>query len=196
MIKAEFIKSASEPSGYPPPEKPEIAFVGRSNVGKSSMINAILDRKKLVKVGKTPGKTRLLNFFNIDDRMTLVDLPGYGFARVSKTEKEKWGKSIEAYLGQRENLRACVLIMDVRHLPTNDDMNMLSWLEAFQIPVIPVLTKCDKLSGNKLTKQVNAVSKHLMMEKDHIVLFSAMTKKGKDEIWDIINEVICEDGAC
>lgn len=189
-MKTEFIKSAKEPHQYPITEYPEIAFAGRSNVGKSSMINTILGTKNLVKVGKTPGKTRLVNFFLIQDSFMLVDLPGYGYAKVSKEEKKVWGETIENYLTERQQLIACVLIMDIRRDPNEDDLGMLFWFNHYSIRTIIALTKCDKLSNNQNASRLAAISKQLNLSKDHFVMFSSLTGKGKDEIWERISEVL------
>lgn len=189
-MKAEFVKSAKEPKQYPETEFPEIAFVGRSNVGKSSMMNTLLGSKHLVKVGKTPGKTRLVNFFLVQDQLMLVDLPGYGYAKVSKEEKKQWGETIENYLTDRTQLIACVLILDIRRDPNDDDLGMLFWFNHYSIHTIIALTKCDKLSNNQAASRMAAISKQLNMSKDNFVLFSSLTGKGKDEIWNRIQEVL------
>lgn len=189
-MKTEFIKSAREPKQYPVTEYPEIAFVGRSNVGKSSMMNTLLGSKSLVKVGKTPGKTRLVNFFLVQDKLMLVDLPGYGYAKVSKEEKKQWGETIENYLTDRTQLIACVLILDIRRDPNEDDLGMLFWFNHYSINTIIALTKCDKLSNNQSASRLAAISKQLNMSKDNFVLFSSLTGKGKDEIWNRIQEVL------
>lgn len=189
-MKAEFITSAKEPKGYPPTEFPEIAFAGRSNVGKSSMINTILERRNLVKVGKTPGKTRLVNFFLVEDQFMLVDLPGYGYAKVSKEEKRQWGETIENYFTMRPQLVSCVLILDIRRDPNEDDMNMLFWFTHYGLKPIIALTKCDKQSNNQNNSRLAAISKQLNIPREEFVLFSSLTKKGKDEIWAKIQEAL------
>ena len=189
-MNAEFIKSALYPKDFPEHDKPEVAFVGRSNVGKSSMINKILGRKKLVKVGKTPGKTRLLNFFDIQDRIVFVDLPGYGYASVSKKEKESWGESIEKYLTGRENLAACVVILDIRREPNDDDIQMLSWFEMFGVKPIVVLTKSDKLSNNQIAKRLSAITKALRVDRSMVTVFSAVSGRGVQDVWEQIEEAV------
>lgn len=189
-MKTEFIKSAKEPKDYPFTEYPEICFAGRSNVGKSSMINTILGTKRLVKVGKTPGKTRLVNFFLIQDSFVLVDLPGYGYAQVSKEEKKQWGETIENYLTERTQLIACVLILDIRRDPNEDDLGMLYWFSHYNLKTIIALTKCDKLSNNQNASRLAAICKQLNMSKDNFVMFSSLTGKGKDEIWQRIQETL------
>ncbi|MGD9809191.1 MAG: ribosome biogenesis GTP-binding protein YihA/YsxC [Deferribacterales bacterium] len=188
-MKAEFITSAKEPKGYPPTEYPEIAFAGRSNVGKSSMINTLLGTKKLVKVGKTPGKTRLVNFFLVNDEVMLVDLPGYGFAKVSKEEKKQWGETIENYFTEREQLTACVLILDIRRDPNEDDLGMLYWLQHYNVTALIALTKCDKLSNNQQASRLAKISKQLNISKENFILFSSLTRKGKEDVWDKIEEL-------
>jgi len=189
-MKTEFITSAKEPKGYPETELPEIAFAGRSNVGKSSMINTLLGTKKLVKVGKTPGKTRLVNFFMVDDRLMLVDLPGYGFAKVSKSEKAQWGKTIENYFLERTQLTACVLILDIRRDPNEDDLGMIYWLDHYNVTKLIALTKCDKLSNNQQASRLAKISKQLNIPKENFVIFSSLTKKGKDVVWEKFEEII------
>lgn len=189
-MKAEFVTSAKEPKGYPPTEYPEIAFAGRSNVGKSSMINTLLGTKKLVKVGKTPGKTRLVNFFLVKDEVMFVDLPGYGFAKVSKEEKKQWGDTIENYFTEREQLTACVLILDIRRDPNDDDLGMLYWLQHYNVKALIALTKCDKLSNNQQASRLAKISKQLNIPKDDFILFSSLSKKGKDVVWEKVEELI------
>ena len=189
-MKADFVTSAKEPRQYPPTEYPEIAFAGRSNVGKSSMINTLLGTRKLVKVGKTPGKTRLVNFFLVQDTFMLVDLPGYGYAKVSKEEKKQWGETIENYLTERRQLTACVLILDIRRDPNEDDLGMLYWFHHYNIRTIIALTKCDKLSNNQAASRLAAISKQLNMPRENFIPFSSLTGKGKDEVWNKIQEIL------
>jgi GTP-binding protein len=189
-MKAEFITSAKEPKGYPVTEFPEVAFCGRSNVGKSSMINTLLGTRKLVKVGKTPGKTRLVNFFLVQDTIMLVDLPGYGYAKVSKEEKKQWGETIENYLTERRQLAACVLILDIRRDPNEDDLGMLFWFSHYNLKTIIALTKCDKQSNNQNASRLAAISKQLNLPRESFVLFSSLTGKGKDDIWKKIQETV------
>jgi GTP-binding protein len=136
-LNADYLKSAYYPKDYPETDLPEIAFVGRSNVGKSSMINTLLGRKKLVKVSQKPGKTRSINWFTVEDKLLFVDLPGYGYAKVSKKDRQLWGQIIETYLKERTNLKACVLIYDIRRKPSEEDLNMLEWLKYYNI--LPLL---------------------------------------------------------
>ncbi|PLY02021.1 MAG: YihA family ribosome biogenesis GTP-binding protein [Desulfuromonas sp.] len=194
VVSAEFIKSAVKPAGYPESVLPEVAFVGRSNVGKSSLINVLVNRKSLVRTSRTPGRTQLINFFDINHAMTLVDLPGYGFAKVPLAVKKAWGPMIRGYLGQRENLRAVIFILDVRRVPNADDLEMLDWLEEFEIPTIPVVTKVDKLSKNEVGRQLKKIAEVTGLPEEAFSLFSAHTRRGKDEVWERIG-VATEEGA-
>jgi len=184
IIKSsEFITSAVKPSQYPQSVLPEIAFAGRSNVGKSSLINAILNRKRLVKTSSTPGRTQLINFFNINDAFLFVDLPGYGYARVPAHVQKTWGPMIEKYLTTRKTLKGVVLILDIRRNPGPEEASFLDWMDHFKIPYILVLTKTDKLSKSNQMKQYNSIAKALNIEKRIMILFSAKSKKGKDLVW-------------
>ncbi len=189
MIKiknSDFVISAVKKEQYPITGLPEIAFVGRSNVGKSSIINALTNRKKLAKVSQTPGKTRLINFFIINgDEFYLVDLPGYGYAKVSKTEKASWGKTIETYLNGRQELKRVVLLVDSRHKPTADDIQMHEWIKFYGYDEIVIATKSDKLSNNELRKSEKVIRETLNLGKeDKLYFFSSLNKKGKDELVD------------
>jgi GTP-binding protein len=191
IIKSsEFITSAVKPSQYPVSDLPEIAFSGRSNVGKSSLINAILNRKKLVKTSTTPGRTQLINFFNINNAFLFVDLPGYGYAKVPASVKKTWGPMIEKYLTSRKTLKGVVLIMDIRRNPGHEELDFLDWMYHFSIPYILVLTKTDKLSKSKQMKRYNSISESLNVEKKDMILFSAKSKKGKDLVWNNIESLI------
>ena len=184
---AEILLSAANKSHYPQDDIPEIALAGRSNVGKSSFINTLLNRKNLARTSGKPGKTQLLNFFNIDDKLRFVDVPGYGYARVSKKEREKWGRMIEEYLTSRENLRAVVSLVDLRHDPSADDVQMDEFLKYYNIPVILVATKADKIPRGKWKKHESAIKKKLDFDKnDDFILFSSVTKDGLDASWDAI----------
>jgi len=186
---AEFIKSAVTPSQYTDALLPEIAFVGRSNSGKSSLINALLNRKNLVKTSSNPGCTRLINFFLINDNLSFVDLPGYGYAKISKDIRKTWGKMIEDYLEKRVTLKAVVLIMDIRRLPSEDELSLIAWLSERGRPCIPVLTKADKLSGNGRVKYIKAASEVINMPIKDLVVFSSKTRAGRERLWEIINEL-------
>ena len=153
---SEFVTSAVTPDQYPTFKHPEIAFSGRSNVGKSSLINTLINRKRLVKTSSTPGRTQLVNFFLINNSLGLVDLPGYGYAKVPAAVRKNWGPMIETYLKTRENLKAVILIMDIRRLPDHKEFDFIAWLADSNVPVIPVLTKVDKLKKSKLDLQLTA----------------------------------------
>ena len=180
--KVKFLKSAVKREDYPPPVYPEVAFVGRSNVGKSSIINAILGRN-IAKVSSSPGKTRLINFFLVNDNFYFVDLPGYGFAKVSKAEREKWRKMIERYFRTRENLKNVVLLVDSRHKPTELDIMMKEWLEALGIPFVVVGTKMDKLNQSEKAKAKKIIRETLNLDKNFpVFLTSAKEKTGISEL--------------
>ncbi|NLU07856.1 MAG: YihA family ribosome biogenesis GTP-binding protein, partial [Clostridiales bacterium] len=162
--KSEFIVSAVHPHQYPRDNREEVAFVGRSNVGKSSLINVLVNKKKLVKVSGTPGKTRLINFFLINEKFYFVDLPGYGYARVSKMEMKNWGGIIEKYLQGRKQLRAIVLILDCRHKPTEDDITMYKWIKYYNYRAVIVATKIDKVSRGKLNSNLKIIRNALNLK--------------------------------
>ena len=184
---ADILLSATNKSHYPQDDIPEVALAGRSNVGKSSFINTMLNRKNLARTSGKPGKTQLLNFFNIDDKLRFVDVPGYGYARVSKKEREKWGKMIEEYLTSRENLRAVVSLVDLRHEPSSDDVQMYEFLKYYEIPVILVATKADKIPRGKWNKYESMIKKKLDFDKtDTFIIFSSVNKTGVEEAWDAI----------
>ena len=184
---ADILLSAANKSHYPQDDIPEVALAGRSNVGKSSFINTMLNRKNLARTSGKPGKTQLLNFFNIDDKLRFVDVPGYGYARVSKKEREKWGKMIEEYLTTRENLRAVVSLVDLRHEPSAADVQMYEFLKYYEIPVILVATKADKIPRGKWNKHESMIKKKLDFDKaDTFIIFSSVNKTGVEEAWDAI----------
>jgi len=169
---------------YPMSGLPEFAFIGRSNVGKSSLINTMMGRKSLARTSGTPGKTRTINFYNIENALYFVDLPGYGYARASKTESEKWGKMIEVYLQKRETLCRIVLLIDIRHEPSANDRMMFDWLQYYGRKFIIVATKADKLNRSQVAKQLAVIRKALALEKDIVLLpFSSETRAGKDDLW-------------
>jgi GTP-binding protein len=190
---ATFIISATNPSQYPRHSLPEIAFIGRSNVGKSSLINSLAEKKSLAKTSATPGKTRLINFFNVNEELCLVDLPGYGYAKVSKELAESWRPMAETYLLKRENLRGIVLILDIRHAPTPDDQSMKTWLDYHHIKTIAVATKADKLTKNQAVSRLKQIEKLLpTLEGEPLISFSAITGEGKKEIWKAIEKVMSD----
>ncbi|WP_346930552.1 ribosome biogenesis GTP-binding protein YihA/YsxC [Clostridium sp.] len=185
--QAEFKTSAVKPTQYPEDGMCEIAFVGRSNVGKSSLINTLTNRRKLVKVSGTPGKTRLINFFTINNKLYFVDLPGYGYAKVSKSEKATWGKMMEQYLINRPELKKVVILVDCRHKPTGDDVMMYEWIKHYGYEVIVVATKKDKLTKSELQKSAKVIKETLGLGKeDKLLFFSSLKKEGKEELLEEI----------
>ena len=174
-------------SVLPEHDKIEIAFAGKSNVGKSSLINALMNRKALARTSAQPGKTQTINFYNINDALYLVDLPGYGYAKVSQTEKEKWGRLIERYLHSSAQLRAVFLLIDIRHEPSANDRQMYDWILHNGYEPIIIATKLDKIKRSQVMKQVKLVKEGLQVRPGTIVIpFSAETKQGRDEIWEVI----------
>lgn len=174
-------------SKLPETDKTEIAFAGKSNVGKSSLINALMNRKALARTSATPGKTQTINFYNINDIMYLVDLPGYGYAKVSEREKEQWGKLIERYLNTSKQLKAVFLLIDIRHEPSANDKMMYDWVVAQGFNPIIIATKLDKLKRSQVAKHVKMIKQDLELLPGTIVIpFSAETKQGRDEIWELI----------
>lgn len=187
---AKIVVSAVSPKQYPKENIPELAFAGRSNVGKSSFINKILNRKNLARTSGKPGKTAQINFYNIDETIHLVDLPGYGYAEVSKKEKEKWGQMIDEYLNTREQLVNTILLVDARHKPSKDDITMARWIQHSHGQLIVFATKADKLSKNALEENLSLIFETLMMgEEDVLVPFSAQTGLNTDIAWDVINQL-------
>ncbi|MBC2132945.1 ribosome biogenesis GTP-binding protein YihA/YsxC [Listeria innocua] len=185
----ELVISAVRPEQYPETDLPEYALAGRSNVGKSSFINTMIRRKSMARISQKPGKTQTLNFYKIEEALFFVDVPGYGFAKVSKTEREKWGVMIETYITSREQLRGVIQIVDLRHKPTEDDRMMYEFLKYYDIPVIVVATKADKIPRSKWQKNAKIVRETLDFDPDDkFVLFSSETKMGKDEAWLFIKE--------
>jgi GTP-binding protein len=187
---AKFVCSAVTPGQYPPADLPEVAFAGRSNVGKSSLINKILNRKKLVRTSKTPGRTQLLNFFEINELWRFVDLPGYGYAKVPAEVQKRWRPMVESYLTTRVNLRGMVWLLDIRREVSKEDLQLWDWLQAKQIEVIIVVTKADKLSKNKRNKQAASIARSLGREAQELIQFSATSGEGKDEIWQALLRIL------
>ena len=191
MKKVELETVCGYTSKLPDNDKPEIAFAGKSNVGKSSLINSLMNRKSLARISSQPGKTQTINFYNINDAMYLTDLPGYGYAKVSQKEKEKWGKMIENYLNNSKQLRAVFLLIDIRHDPSANDKMMYEWMVYQGFHPIIVATKMDKIKRSQLQKQIKAVKVGLDVEPDTIIIpFSAVTKQGREEIWDLMDQII------
>ena len=177
-------------SKIPDNQLPEIAFAGKSNVGKSSLINALMNRKSLARTSAQPGKTQTINFYNINDELYFVDLPGYGYAKVSQQEKEKWCKMIEKYLHRSKVLQAVFLLVDIRHEPSANDRQMYEWILANGYHPIVIATKLDKINRSQIAKQVKLVKQGLGVDKDTIVIpFSAETKQGREEIYDLIDQL-------
>ena len=166
---------------------PEVAFAGKSNVGKSSLINALVNRKSFARTSSEPGKTQTINFYNVNKELYLVDLPGYGYARTSMETREKWGKMIEKYLHTSKMLKAVFLLVDIRHEPSANDVNMYEWIKYQGFTPVVIATKVDKLNRSQIPRQVKLVRETLGMEKEEILIpFSAETKQGRDEIWNIV----------
>ena len=185
---SQFVISAVAKSQYPEDQLPEFAFAGRSNVGKSSLINMLLNRKGLAKTSSTPGKTQLVNFYDIDGLFRFVDLPGYGFAKVSKAQKEGWGNIIDTYLNTRQNLLEVFQLVDIRHSPTREDKDMYAWIKSAGFNGIVVATKSDKLNRNQAAQQIKLIRKELGMEKDDVIIqVSSQNRDGKYEFWETIN---------
>ena len=188
ISSALFIKSATRPAEFPRDQRPEIAFCGRSNIGKSSLLNTLTNSRGLARTSSSPGRTQTINFFLIDERMYFVDLPGYGYAKVPKAVKEKWGGMIESYLGDREQLKLAVMLVDSRMAPTESDLTMKQWLDHHRIPNAVVLTKADKISRNQLNQALRTGARTLNTKE--IIPFSAVTGSGKDEILTRIRTAI------
>lgn len=183
---ADFVTSAVKRSQYPPGVLPEIAFAGRSNVGKSSLINTLVNRKRLVKTSSTPGRTQLINFFEVNGAFSFVDLPGYGYAKVPLAIKKTWGPMIETYLSGRETLAGVVLILDIRRIPRHEEFDFMAWLKQYGIESILVLTKTDKLSRTKQLKQLDAIVRALGVDPERLIMFSARTRKGREQVWEAL----------
>lgn len=189
IVSATFLKAAEDKRGYPDGGLVEIAFAGRSNVGKSSMINTLLGRRNLVRTSKTPGHTRKLNFYVINDRFILVDLPGYGFARVPLEERERWRPMVETYLTERRQLAAVVVITDARRPPTDMDKELIGYLREHDIPFIVVPTKADKLGRGELAAQRRVMNEAFGTE-GQVVFFSSLNGVGKNELWKVLKSFI------
>mgnify|MGYP001251460478 CR=1 FL=1 len=188
---ARFEKGAVKPEQYPDNDTPEITFVGRSNVGKSSLINSLLNRKSLARIASKPGKTREINFYNVDDQLYFVDLPGYGYAKVSKDIKSAWGESIETYLNKSRKLKLIVLLVDIRHTPSEDDKVMARWLIDSSLPFIVAATKKDKIPRSKVKERLSDISQTLELDDSTMLVpFSAETKEGREEIMNYITSLM------
>jgi GTP-binding protein len=180
---ASLIATAVRSSQYPSPELPEIAFAGRSNVGKSSLINRLLNRKRLVKTSATPGHTQCINFFLVNNAFYCVDLPGYGYAKVPASIQKQWGPMVEQYLRHRKPLKAVVVILDIRRIPRREDFQLLAWLQHYNIQAPIVLTKADKLTKNKRVQQIKKIAQALTISSEALVVFSAKSGEGRDPLW-------------
>jgi GTP-binding protein len=188
ITSAKFTFAATEIESFPKDRRPEIAFLGRSNVGKSSLINSLLGVKGLARTSSTPGRTQSINFFLINEGFYFVDLPGYGYAKTSKEKRHAWGKLIERYLAERRQLVLCILIVDARHEPSPLDLQMKSWLQHFGLPYLVVSTKVDKLSANEKQKSRQTAKKALNTEL--IIPYSSLTCEGASQVWDYVREKI------
>lgn len=178
-------------SALPKNQLPEVAFAGRSNVGKSSLINALMNRKSYARTSSQPGKTQTINYYRINDQIYCVDLPGYGFARVSREEKEAWGKMIEKYLVTSEQLAAVFLLLDIRHRPNANDKQMFDWIQYMGYQAIVIATKADKIKRSQIPGQLRQMKEELKADEDTIIIpFSALTRQGREDIWDLMDQVI------
>jgi GTP-binding protein len=191
IIKAvEFVKSAVKPDQYPEYDFPEIGFAGRSNVGKSSLINTLIQRKGLVKTSSKPGCTQLINFFLVNEEVSFVDLPGYGYAKVSKKIRAQWQPMVELYLSRRASLMGLVLLIDIRRDPGKEEFDLVAWLESHGTPYLIILTKVDKLSKTKQAKRRTSICSQLKREEQGVILFSTKTRQGRETVLDEINHLI------
>ncbi|MDQ0285484.1 GTP-binding protein [Desulfofundulus luciae] len=189
IVSAEFVKSITELDRCPAGGRPEVALAGRSNVGKSSLLNCLVNRRNLARTSNTPGRTRTLNFYLINNRFYLVDLPGYGYARVPEKMRANWGPLIEGYLSRRPELRGVIQIVDLRHPPTAQDVQLYQWLKYHHLPAVVVATKADKLSKSQGLRQLQVVRQTLgLTGEDLLIKFSARTREGRDELWRVIGE--------
>lgn len=186
----EITTSAVKPSQYPQTDIPEIAFVGRSNVGKSSLTNTLINRRSFARTSSQPGKTQTLNFYKVEEQVFFVDVPGYGYAKVSKKMREEFGQMIETYLTERPQLKGVISLVDARHEPSEEDIAMYNWLTYYNIPVLVVATKADKIARGKWNKAESVIKKALEFDRETSAfqMFSAVTKSGKDEVWAWIEE--------
>ena len=193
ILSAEIVATAAGPEGFPAEELPEVAFLGRSNVGKSSLLNRLAARKQLARTSRTPGKTRLLHFYQVkrpERELLLVDLPGYGYAKTSKSERALWRGLIEGYLEGRRTLRAAVLLQDLRRDPGEDEILLIEWLSERQIPALVAITKIDKLKPNQRTARLRALDGVLPVQADWVIPTSARTGTGIDDLWRAIDTLL------
>ncbi|WP_285765559.1 ribosome biogenesis GTP-binding protein YihA/YsxC [Peribacillus sp. SI8-4] len=189
VTSSDIVISAVKPEQYPNTPIPEFALAGRSNVGKSSFINKMINRKNLARTSSKPGKTQTLNFYIINEALHFVDVPGYGYAKVSKSERDAWGRMIETYFTSRDQLRAALLVVDLRHPPTKDDIAMYEFLKHYDLPRIVIATKADKIPKGKWQKHLKVTRQTLNMEKeDELLLFSGETGEGKEQAWGVLKK--------
>lgn len=193
IIKSDLHAIAVQPKQYPEDDLPEIALAGRSNVGKSSFINSMINRTNLARTSGKPGKTRTINFYIINDSFRLVDLPGYGYAQVSKSEKEKWGHIIEEYLTTRKNLREIVLIVDIRHEPTSQDLMMYNWIKSFGYSGLVIATKADKISRANIQKHIKIIRTKLGIKDTNLIIpYSSLDKTNVEKVWEVFEPILNE----
>jgi len=185
-----FIKSAVKPDAFPAATLAEVAFCGRSNVGKSSLINILVNRKSLVRTSSTPGRTQLINFFLVNDTLSLVDLPGFGYAEVPLAVKKAWGPMMRTYFEERQSLCAIILLFDIRRTPREEELMLIDWARQYDIPLIPVVTKADKVTKGQRAKHVKEISAASGIDSDEFVLFSTISREGSDVIWARIEAAI------
>jgi len=187
---AKFVKSGTMLEHYPEDQLPEIVLAGRSNVGKSSFINSVLNRKNIAHISSKPGKTQTLNFYLVNESFYFVDVPGYGYAKVSKTDREAFGKMIDMYLRQRAQLKLVILLVDFRHEPSKDDLAMYEFLNSYGIPCIVVGTKADKVTNNQRRKHEKVIMKAMNLEEDMFLPYSSITKENVEEIYDLLEQIV------
>ncbi|MBY9079414.1 ribosome biogenesis GTP-binding protein YihA/YsxC [Paenibacillus sp. HN-1] len=194
VTSAEFVISAVGPAQYPEDALPEIALAGRSNVGKSSLINRMINRKNLARTSSTPGKTQHMNYYRINERLYFVDFPGYGYAKVSKVQRAAWGKMVEKYLAERETLRLVLLVVDLRHPPTSDDKMMYDWLKHYGIPMCVVATKADKIPKTRWPKHIKIMKEALGVQPgDNFIPYSSEIGLGREDLWSLIASLTAEE---
>lgn len=189
--KAELLITAAKKEQYPETVVPEVAFAGKSNVGKSSMINAMINRKSLARTSSSPGKTQTINFYNINDMINFVDLPGYGYAKVSKGERDKWAKMIDIYLHNRPQLREVILLVDIRHEPSQNDVMMYDWIKSCGYTGYVIAAKADKLSRSQQIRSLQSIKKSLGLKDNNLIIpFSTETKAGVEEMWTLFEQLL------
>jgi len=196
VTSSDFIISAVGPDQYPDDALPEVALAGRSNVGKSSLINRMIDRKNLARTSSTPGKTQHMNYYLINEMMYFVDFPGYGYAKVSKSQRAVWGKMVEKYLAERDTLKLVLLIVDLRHPPTSNDKMMFDWLKHYDLPLCVVATKADKIPKTRWPKHIKIMKQELgVLPGDNFIPFSSEIGLGKEELWSLVEGYIASTRA-